>query len=175
MSSPSQAAPAAAPDSQPYNTFWGQSQQFTAAKYATFIFFGLSVFVVCLFAAFLVCHLFRRFRAMRSNSRPVQLQAIQVVGLAPERPLPLAPIKQGFVVNHPDGGVEVAIMSEVQPSPCKASAAFAKDDDSEDSYWLGDSTASSSTSSPPCQRGSGPQEDHTEEQHATPVTVNHQP
>ena len=38
-----------------------------AAKYFTFIFFGLSVFVILLFGGFVVCHCYRRLRYERNR------------------------------------------------------------------------------------------------------------
>ena len=49
-----------------------------AAKYFTFIFFGLSVFVILLFGGFVLCHCYRRLRYDReSDSRP-QVRALAV-------------------------------------------------------------------------------------------------
>lgn len=38
-----------------------------AAKYFTFIFFGLSCFVIMLFGGFVVCHCYRRLRRRRQG------------------------------------------------------------------------------------------------------------
>ena len=43
-----------------------------AAKYFTFIFFGLSCFVILLFGGFVVCHCYRRLRR-RDPDVPVSL------------------------------------------------------------------------------------------------------
>jgi hypothetical protein len=40
----------------------GASHDSQAAKYFTFIFFGLSVFVILLFGGFVICHCYRRLR-----------------------------------------------------------------------------------------------------------------
>lgn len=52
-----------------------------AAKYFTFIFFGLSVFVILVFGGFVVCHCYRRLRYDRQRAREHELQvrAVRVV------------------------------------------------------------------------------------------------
>ena len=55
------------------------SVRMQAAKYFTFIFFGLSVFVILLFGGFVLCHCYRRLRYDReSDSRP---QVLPLAGL----------------------------------------------------------------------------------------------
>ena len=44
-----------------------------AAKYFTFIFFGLSVFVILLFGGFVLCHCYRRLRYDRDNDSGPQV------------------------------------------------------------------------------------------------------
>ena len=51
---------------------WGCLLQ--AAKYFTFIFFGLSVFVILVFGGFVVCHCYRRLRYDRQRARDHEIQ-----------------------------------------------------------------------------------------------------
>ena len=44
-----------------------------AAKYFTFIFFGLSVFVILLFGGFVVCHCYRRLRYERNRQPSIEV------------------------------------------------------------------------------------------------------
>ena len=46
-----------------------------AAKYFTFIFFGLSVFVILLFGGFVVCHCYRRLRYAQEHPSGPQVRA----------------------------------------------------------------------------------------------------
>ena len=47
-----------------------------AAKYFTFIFFGLSVFVILLFGGFVLCHCYRRLRYDRDNESGPQVRSL---------------------------------------------------------------------------------------------------
>ena len=52
-----------------------------AAKYFTFIFFGLSVFVILLFGGFVLCHCYRRLRYDRENDSGPQVRSLAAMVL----------------------------------------------------------------------------------------------
>ena len=52
------------------------STRMQAAKYFTFIFFGLSVFVILLFGGFVLCHCYRRLRYDREDDSRPQVRSL---------------------------------------------------------------------------------------------------
>ena len=52
-----------------------------AAKYFTFIFFGLSVFVILLFGGFVLCHCYRRLRYDRDNDSGPQVCSLAAMAV----------------------------------------------------------------------------------------------
>ena len=54
----------------------GSGSALQAAKYFTFIFFGLSVFVILLFGGFVICHCYRRLRYDSQRNREHNLQVL---------------------------------------------------------------------------------------------------
>ncbi|EIE26956.1 hypothetical protein COCSUDRAFT_59450 [Coccomyxa subellipsoidea C-169] len=99
-------APAQIPPAQP---------MVAAAKYFTFIFFGLSCFVILLFGGFVVCHCYRRLR-LRGTDVPV-VQMSEIPGGQAGEVLITVPIKEGRLVSHPDGGMEVAFIPDTPRRP----------------------------------------------------------
>lgn len=102
----------------PGAAYFNQPEQFMAAKYFTFIFFGLSCFVILLFGGFVVCHCYRRLRR-----RDLDIPVVQLSG-NPGNPdnqagevIISVPMKEGRLVSHPDGGIEVAYISDTPRSP----------------------------------------------------------
>ncbi|CAL8468945.1 g8486 [Coccomyxa elongata] len=92
-----------------------QPEQFMAAKYFTFIFFGLSCFVILLFGGFVVCHCYRRIRRRDLDIPVVQLSGNP--GNQPGEVVITVPMKEGRLVSHPDGGMEVAYIPDTPRSP----------------------------------------------------------
>lgn len=64
-------APSPPPPPPPSPSFY--QPQFETAKYFTFIFFGLSIFVIFVFLTFILCHIYRRVRShlMRNQRQEV--------------------------------------------------------------------------------------------------------
>ena len=58
------------------NNHDGASSCMQAAKYFTFIFFGLSVFVILLFGGFVVCHCYRRLRYERNRQPSTEVRSL---------------------------------------------------------------------------------------------------
>ncbi|CAK0780338.1 hypothetical protein CVIRNUC_005017 [Coccomyxa viridis] len=98
--------------------FFSQTDQYQAAKYFTFIFFGLSVFVILLFGGFVLCHCYRRLRYDRDNdSGPQGSPGPQGPSRRRNSGNIEIPVKQGFVVQNPDGGINVAYIPDAtQPA-----------------------------------------------------------